>query len=202
MTTCIVNFGMGNVGSIANMIKRLGAEAEITGDINCIESAKKLILPGVGSFDQGMRAIKKMGLVSPLQNAVARGTPILGICLGMQLMMERSEEGSQPGLGFVSGDVKHFPSREASLKVPHMGWNRISLKKPCSLFDEKDKDLRYYFVHSYYISCANNDDVIATSFHGREFVSVFQRGSLFGVQFHPEKSHRFGMALFNKFLAL
>ena len=202
MTTCIVNFGMGNVGSIANMIKRSGAEAVISGDVNCIESAKKLILPGVGSFDQGMLAIKKMGLVSPLQNAVARGTPILGICLGMQLMMERSEEGSLPGLGFVSGDVKRFPSGEALLKVPHMGWNKITLKKPCPLFHKEDKDLRYYFVHSYYISCANNDDVIATSFHGREFVSVFQRNSLFGVQFHPEKSHRFGMALFNKFLAL
>jgi imidazole glycerol-phosphate synthase subunit HisH len=202
MTTCIVNFGMGNVGSIANMIKRLGAEAVISADVNCIESAKKLILPGVGSFDQGMLAIKKMGLLRPLQNAVARGTPILGICLGMQLMMERSEEGSLPGLGFVSGDVKRFPSGEALLKVPHMGWNKITLKKPCPLFHKEEKDLRYYFVHSYYISCTNNDDVVATSFHGREFVSVFQRGSLFGVQFHPEKSHRFGMALFNKFLAL
>lgn len=197
----VVDYGMGNVGSIVNMVRRAGGEAMITGDPELIEKADKLVLPGVGAFDQGMRALEETNLLEPLRQAVGIcGVPILGICLGMQLMMDRSEEGSLPGLGLVPGDVRRFPVGDKLPRVPHMGWNRIAVKKACSLFDGEDHDRRFYFVHSYYVSCSDPDDVLATTVHGLEFVSAFNRRNLFGVQFHPEKSHRFGMELFRRFL--
>lgn len=197
---CIVNYGMGNVGSIANMIRKVGGEATVTGDPDRLAAAGKLVLPGVGAFDQGMRALTEHRLVAPLKDAAARGTPILGICLGMQLMMESSEEGRLPGLALVPGNVRRFPCGKDLPRVPHMGWNRIAVSRQSLLFG--DGDQRYYFVHSYYVTCADPEDTIATTSHGLEFVSAFGRGSLFGVQFHPEKSHRFGMELFRRFLAL
>lgn len=199
MTIHIANYGMGNLGSIANMIRKAGGEAIVTGDADVIETAEKLVLPGVGAFDQGMRALGEKGLTEPLREAAARGVPILGICLGMQLMMECSEEGRLPGLGLVIGDVRRFPVGDQLPRVPHMGWNRIAVKKASPLLGDDDDD-RYYFVHSYYVSCGDPGDVIATTTHGLEFVSVLQHGNLYGVQFHPEKSHRFGMALFRRFL--
>lgn len=199
MTIHIANYGMGNVGSIANMIRKAGGEAVVTGDANAIVRAEKLVLPGVGAFDQGMRALGESRLTEPVREAAARGVPILGICLGMQLMMECSEEGRLPGLGLVAGDVRRFPVGELLPRVPHMGWNRIAVKKKSPLLGGDDDD-RYYFVHSYYVSCGDPDDVVATTTHGLEFVSVLQHGNLYGVQFHPEKSHRFGMALFRRFL--
>lgn len=202
MTVHIANYGMGNVGSIANMIGKVGGEAVVTGDASAIAAAGKLVLPGVGAFDQGMRAVAEKGLMEPLREAAARGVPILGICLGMQLMMECSEEGRLPGLGFVRGDVRRFQSGDQFPRVPHMGWNRIAVKKACPLFGGDEDDRRYYFVHSYYVSCGDPGDVVATTVHGLEFVSAFNRGNLFGVQFHPEKSHRFGMALFRRFLEI
>lgn len=202
MTILVANYEMGNVGSIANMIRKVGGEAVVTDNAKAIAAAEKLILPGVGAFDQGMRAIAEKGLMAPLKEAAERGIPILGICLGMQLMMECSEEGRLPGLCLVPGDVRRFPTGDRLPRIPHVGWNRIAVKKPCPLFASDDDDRRYYFVHSYYVSCRDPADVVATTIHGLEFVSVFQRGNLFGVQFHPEKSHRFGMALFRRFLAI
>lgn len=202
MAVVIANYGMGNVGSIANMIRKVGGEVLLAADAAAIAAADKLVLPGVGAFDQGMRSLADRNFIEPLREAAARGVPILGICLGMQLMLGRSDEGSLPGLAFVAGEARRFPTGEALPRVPHMGWNRITLRQASPLFAGADDDCRYYFVHSYYVSCADSDDVAATTTHGLEFVSAFQRGNLFGVQFHPEKSHRFGMALFQRFLAL
>jgi glutamine amidotransferase len=202
MAVVVANYGMGNVGSIANMICKAGGEALVATDAAAIAAAHKLVLPGVGSFDQGMRSLADRDFVEPLRTAAKRGVPILGICLGMQLMLESSDEGSLPGLAFVPGEARRFPIGEALLRVPHMGWGRIGVRRASPLFAGAEEDCRYYFVHSYYVSCADGSDVVATTTHGLEFVSAFQRANLFGVQFHPEKSHRFGMALFRRFLAL
>ncbi len=198
----IVDYGVGNYGSIRNMLNRLGCNPLVTHDSEAIASASKIVLAGVGAFDHGMNNLMAKQLHIPLREAVARGVPVLGICLGMQLMLEFSEEGQLPGLGFVPGDVRRFPTGKGLPRVPHMGWNRIAVKKACPLFDGDEDGRRYYFVHSYFVSCHDASDVVATTVHGREFVSAFQRGQLFGVQFHPEKSHRFGMALFKRFLAI
>lgn len=202
MAVVVVDYGMGNVGSIANMIRKVGGEALLAADAAAVAAADRLVLPGVGAFDQGMRSLDGRSLVEPLREAAARGVPILGICLGMQLMLERSDEGSLPGLALVPGRVRRFPAGEGLPRVPHMGWNRIALRQASPLFAGAEGDCRYYFVHSYYVSCADSDDVVATTSYGSEFVSAFQRNNLFGVQFHPEKSHRFGMALFRSFLSL
>ncbi len=202
MTIVIANYGMGNVGSIVNMIRKVGGDAEVASDPQALAAAGKLVLPGVGAFDQGMQALAEGGWIDSLRVAAGKGIPILGICLGMQLMVARSEEGGLPGLGLVPGDVRRFPSGEGLPRVPHMGWNRIAVMKACPLFGNDDDDRRYYFVHSYYVVCSEPGDVAATTVHGQEFVSAFQRGNLFGVQFHPEKSHRFGIALFRRFIEL
>jgi glutamine amidotransferase len=202
MTVLIANYGMGNVGSIANMIRKAGGNPVVSDDPAAIAVAEKLVLPGVGAFDQGMQALGDSGLLGSIREAVSNGVPVLGICLGMQLMMESSEEGKLPGLGFVPGEVLKFPVGNAMPRVPHMGWGRITLKKGSPLFPEYEDEQRYYFVHSYYVSCRDVGDVVATTVHGLEFVAAFNRGNLYGVQFHPEKSHRFGMELFRRFLAV
>lgn len=198
----IVDYGMGNLGSIRNMLRKIGAPSLVSSDPAEIEKADKLILPGVGSFDAGMRNLADRGLVAPLAEMVAaRRTPILGICLGMQLMGKRSEEGVRPGLGWIDAEVIRFhpPPAAGRLKVPHMGWNTLEPRKDCLLFRGAGPELRFYFVHSYHVVCRDPSDVAATTPHGVDFVSAFQRGNLYGVQFHPEKSHRFGMALLRNF---
>ena len=198
----IVDYGMGNLGSIRNMLKKAGVAAEVSGDPEDILRADKIVLPGVGSFDAGMRNLADRGLIAPLmENAVDRGTPILGICLGMQLMSRRSEEGILSGLGWIDADVVRFrPKAEGErLKVPHMGWNTLEPKKDCPLFRGAKPELRFYFVHSYHMACRDPSDVAAVTRYGVEFASAFHRGNLYGVQFHPEKSHRFGMTLLRNF---
>jgi glutamine amidotransferase len=201
----IVDYGMGNLGSIMNMLKKIGFPARLSSSPEEVGNADKLILPGVGSFDAGMRNLVDRGLVAPLaEKVVDRGTPILGICLGMQLMAGKSEEGTLPGLGWLDADVVRFrpPPESERLKVPHMGWNTLEPRKDCPLFRGAGPELRYYFVHSYHVVCRDPSDWAATTCYGADFVSAFQHGSLYGVQFHPEKSHRFGMALLRNFAEL
>jgi glutamine amidotransferase len=197
----IVDYGMGNLGSVKNMFKKVGQEAIISSDIEIIKNAKKLLLPGVGSFDNGMKRLKETGLDKILyKKAVVEKTPILGICLGMQLLTKRSEEGVLDGLGFVAAEVKKFCFSQSGLKIPHMGWNIAHENKESKLLVDMPEEKRFYFVHSYYVSCTNKDDVLTSTHYGRDFVSSFESGNILGAQFHPEKSHRFGMQLFKNFV--
>lgn len=201
----IVDYGMGNVGSIKNMLKKIGAQAIISADVAEIERAEKIILPGVGAFDTGMRHLHEAGLIGVLnEKTLNRRTPTLGICLGMQLLAERSEEGDLPGLGWIEGESRRFrfDDANATLKVPHMGWNTVCAVERDSLFKDLDDEARFYFVHSYYVVCRSEADVLATSRHGREFVSAVQKDNVMGTQFHPEKSHKFGMRLLKNFVEI
>jgi glutamine amidotransferase len=196
----IVDYGMGNVGSVANMLRRIGVEASITRDLAELSRADKLVLPGVGAFDRGMENLTQLGLVDHLTNLVQNDErPILGICLGMQLMTARSEEGQERGLGWLDAETIQL-ERGANLRIPHMGWNYVRPVNGSPLFDAEDEEQRYYFVHSYRAVCRNPADVAAVATYGSDFVAAFSRGRIHGVQFHPEKSHRFGMALLRRFV--
>ena len=199
----IIDYGMGNVGSIKNMLTRIGVESIITSNESKIKSASGLIFPGVGSFDAAMRNLDDMGIVGLLNKIVMNEKiPVLSICLGMQLMTKKSQEGLLPGLGWVDAEVKkfRFSEEQSELKIPHMGWNYIDVKKSHSLFSNLDNKSRFYFVHSYHVICNNDKDVLTETIHGYSFQSSFQKDNIVGVQFHPEKSHKFGMKLFENFI--
>lgn len=199
----IADYGIGNVGSIANMIRKIGGKAEVSAIPERIAEAEKLILPGVGAFDHGMRSLQKANLIKPLTiAALERKVPILGICLGMQLMLDGSEEGIELGLGWINGRVTRLKSETHALKIPHMGWNVAQTVKQNPLLPAQDTPQRFYFVHSYKVECANISDEMASTNYGAPFCSAFMRANIFGVQFHPEKSHAFGMALFRRFVEL
>lgn len=199
----VIDYGMGNLGSIANMLKYLGANAIISADKAVIEKADKLILPGVGHFDRAMQNIHQLGFIELIQQKVlSEKVPIMGICLGMQLLCNSSEEGADKGLGFVDANVVKFNfDKSQNLKVPHMGWNKVALAKPDSLITRGlSEEARFYFVHSYYVTCNSSEDILTKSTYGHEFVSSFEKNNIVGVQFHPEKSHKFGITLFRNFI--
>lgn len=198
----IINYGLGNLGSIKNMLTRLGFEAVITGDPQQMRAADKLILPGVGAFDSAMINLDRFGMIGVLNELVLdRKVPILGICLGMQILSRRSEEGTLPGLGWLDSETVRFrfDEGERKLKVPHMGWNEIEIKRNNPLLAETEGTLRFYFVHSYHMRCSDPADLLATSRHGIEFAAAVNRGNVWGMQFHPEKSHKFGLKVLKNF---
>lgn len=199
----VIDYGMGNIGSICKMLRLVGAEPFVSRDPEQLQSADKLILPGVGHFDHAMSNLRSANLVDALRDLVTtREVPILGICLGMQLMCASSEEGTHAGLGFVDARVRRFSFNGGPrLKVPHMGWRELEIARESSLFTGLDAASRFYFVHSYFVDCADDSDVLARASYGRPFVSAFERDNVRGVQFHPEKSHRFGMRLFQNFVS-
>lgn len=199
----IIDLGLGNTGSILNMLKKVGTKGVLCCDASGIEEADKLILPGIGAFDEGMARLEKLKVIPMLkQKVVQNKTPILGICLGMQLMTNGSEEGNLSGLGWVDAQTSAFRFRGSgrNLRVPHMGWNSVQTVKNSPLFEELEDDSRFYFVHSYYVECNNTEDVLTVTSYGIEFASSISKENIFGVQFHPEKSHRFGMKLLKNFL--
>ena len=203
MTIHILDYGVGNLGSIQNMLTKLGAEALITSDVNAIDHATKLILPGVGAFDAGMNQLNGSGLRSALDAAVLqRRVPVVGICLGMQLMTVSSEEGQMPGLGWVPAKtIRFLPASNETMKVPHMGWSVVTKEKQSPVLELLDDDPRFYFVHSYHVSCHDRTDVLLTAQYGSiSFDAAFEHENILGLQFHPEKSHRFGMTLLKAFL--
>jgi glutamine amidotransferase len=200
----ILDYGMGNLGSIANMVKKVGGTSVITSKIKDIEKAKKLILPGVGAFDNGMKNLKKMNLITLLNKKILEEKiPILSICLGMQLLSKKSEEGKLAGLGWIDAVTKRFKFRQDQhFPIPHMGWNTVTIEKKSKLFINMFEEPRFYFVHSYHLVCKNKQDILTTTNYGYDFVSSVKKNNIFGVQFHPEKSHRYGMKLIENYIKL
>lgn len=203
MSVVIVDYGLGNLSSVQNMFRKAGCEVEVTSDPATIRTASRLVLPGVGAFDHGMRNLAERGLVDVLNEAVlGRKIPVLGICLGLQLMSRRSEEGVRQGLGWLAADTVRFafPSRSETLRVPHMGWNTVKKAAETFLCPSVSDDARFYFVHSYHVRCDDPADIALTAHYGTDFVAAAVRGNIAGTQFHPEKSHKFGLALLSAFI--
>jgi len=199
----VIDYGMGNIGSLLNMIKKVGGEAKVSSDLDEIRSAKKIILPGVGSFDNGMKNLNEGGFSQILtRKVVNERVPFLGVCLGMQLLSKGSEEGKLPGLGwFDAKTVKFkFDSENEKLKIPHMGWNNIEIKRKGNIYEDMYEESSFYFVHSYHIVCEKPEDILSTTFYGNEFVSSINKDNIYATQFHPEKSHKFGMKLMHNFI--
>lgn len=194
----IIDYGMGNLGSIANMLKKIGRPCQISADPAEIVRAERMILPGVGAFDTGMSNIRERGLESVLrQKALEEKIPTLGICLGMQLLTRGSEEGQLDGLAWMDADTVRF--RCIGQKIPHMGWNYVEFRQPCALSGQLPEEPRFYFVHSYHVVCDSKNTILAETEYGGNFTSITQQGNILGAQFHPEKSHKFGMAFLNFF---
>ena len=199
----IVDYGVGNLASIKNMLKKTGVDSLISSDADAILAADKLILPGVGAFDTCAEKLQQSGLTEVLNRKVLeQKTPVLGVCVGLQLLMEGSEEGVLPGLGWIRGHVVRFKQEllPPDLKIPHMGWADIEVCKLSKLFDGMHEDPRFYFVHSYHLQIENREDALVEATYGYKFVAGVERGNIMGVQFHPEKSHKFGMRLFENFV--
>lgn len=197
----IVDYGMGNLGSVLNMLRKIGADAQISRDKKVIEKADKLILPGVGAFDNAMKNLEKLDLIEVLnQKVLGDKTPVLGVCLGMQLLGTSSEEGTCSGLGWIDAKTIRFSfaDMENELKVPHMGWNTVQVNRENPFFSTQELN-RFYFVHSYYVSCTDPADILTTTQYGYAFTSSVWRDNIVGMQFHPEKSHRFGKAVLKRF---
>ena len=196
----IINYGIGNLESVHNMLKKCGIASRVTQIESEIENAEKLILPGVGHFDHCMQKLTNSGLLPIIEKKVkTEKIPTLGICVGHQMLFEYSEEGNTKGLGWIPGNVVKFDPNRMPLnyKIPNMGWADLKLTNESVLFDNIEEP-RYYFVHSFHVNC-DSKYVLATANHGYDFVAAVQKENIFGVQFHPEKSHRFGMQMFRNF---
>lgn len=201
--TVIIDYGMGNLGSIFNMLKKNGHASVITSDVSIIKEATRLILPGVGAFDSGMTKLEGLGLIDILnQKVIVEKTPILGICLGVQLMTQSSEEGIKRGLSWFDARTKKFDLAQLPDKypLPNMGWRQTEIVKNDLLFDNLDVNAWFYFVHTYYLESNNVSEVAMKSSYGIDFTVSLIKENILGVQFHPEKSHKFGMQLLNNFI--
>jgi imidazole glycerol-phosphate synthase subunit HisH len=199
----IVDYGVGNLASIQNMLKKAGHAGLISSRKEDILSAEKLILPGVGAFDTCAEKLRGSGLMDAInKKALEEKIPVLGICVGLQLLTEGSEEGVLPGLGWISGKVIKFrqDALQPGMKIPHMGWTEVEICKPSRLFEDMYEDPRFYFVHSYHLQLDNPEDALVEATYGYKFVAGVERGNIMGVQFHPEKSHKFGLRLLQNFI--
>jgi glutamine amidotransferase len=203
-TVVLVDCGIGNINSVKNLLKKVGVKhVAISNSPTEIEDAQMLILPGVGSFDYGMFKLREGNLIETLNKKVlVDKVPVLGICLGAQILTKSSEEGELPGLGWIDAKTIKFrynPNSE-HIKIPHMGWNEVALSKESRLMEGMPLESRFYFVHSYHILCHNQSDELLKATHGYSFTAAVERDNIVGVQFHPEKSHKFGMRLLYNFI--
>lgn len=200
----LVDLGLGNLGSVTNMLARAGARVQRVSEPATLAEAGKVILPGVGSFDAMVQKLDAANFRQPLLDHVKQGKHLLGICLGMQLLAQGSDEGQLAGLGLIPGRVRRFrfEGDQSQLKIPHMGWNQVRPSHPHPLGQGLEDGARFYFVHSYYFDCTSEGDVLFKTNYGHDFASGVQRGNVMGVQFHPEKSHRFGLQLIRNFVEL
>lgn len=199
----IIDYGMGNLRSVQKAFDRIGVNCEICDNYQKLKNANKIILPGVGHFKKGIENLRKLGFYDELNEIVlAKKKPILGICLGMQLMTSFSEEGDCEGFNWIESKTTKFRFENNKLKIPHMGWNNLTIEKNnIILSDIRESDF-FYFVHSYNIECSNNDNIIATTLYGKKFVSFFNKENIFGCQFHPEKSHDAGLKILKNYAEL
>ena len=199
----IVDYGMGNLRSAAKALERVGARVEVTSSPETIRSARGVVLPGVGAFGRCMENLRAAALEEPVREAFASGRPFLGICIGMQILFEESEEfGPVTGLGLLPGRVLRFRTDDPALKIPHMGWNTLEVCRPSPLLDGVDDGAHVYFVHSYYVECTDDDLVVTRTPHSGSFASAVGRDNVFATQFHPEKSQTVGLALLANFARL
>ena len=203
MNVVIINYGMGNVKSIKNQLERMSYSSIISSNENDIEKADKIILPGVGHFDAGMKNILANNLFEILKyKVVDNKTPILGICLGMQLFCEKSEEGGVDGLGWLKGKVKKFRITDSKFKIPHIGWNNLNIKNNSKLLKDIKKENHFYFAHSYYLSGVKEENILAYTNYSIKFISSVKKENIYGTQFHPEKSHLSGIKILKNFLEI
>lgn len=198
----VIDYGIGNTGSVVNMFKRIGVRAAVEADPRNVSSASGIILPGVGAFDAAMQQLKKTGMDKAVEDAVfGKSIPVLGICLGMQLLGTQSEEGSEQGLGWIPATIERIPEAPG-LKIPHMGWNLVDANQESQLGRDLAVDTRYYFVHKFHMVPEDSSAVSMWCNHGIQFAAAVESGNVYGVQFHPEKSHKYGMNLLSKFSEL
>ncbi|MDB4609032.1 imidazole glycerol phosphate synthase subunit HisH [Flavobacteriaceae bacterium] len=203
----IIDLNIGNIGSVVNMIKHVGGVCKVSSDPSEIKNASKLILPGVGSFDKAMNQLRYNKLEEVInEKATLQKTPLLGICLGMQLLTNSSEEGDEKGLGLINAETlsfkKAFDKKEINERIPHMGWNDIRVEQENDLTINLIESSRFYFVHSYFVKCLNKENRLMTSNYGFDFASAIVKNNVYGVQFHPEKSHKYGKKLISNFVKL
>jgi len=200
----IVDYGVGNLASIKNMLKKAGFDSIMASDVKSIEAASKIILPGIGAFDHCMVQFNNSGLRDAVTRKVMNDkSPLLGICVGLQMLMESSEEGSEPGLGWIAGKtVKFKKEKMGELKIPHMGWTDVRIEKESALTAHMDPHPRFYFVHSYHVLPDNKTDELLSANYGYDFTAAVSHENIYGAQFHPEKSHKYGMKILENFAHL
>jgi glutamine amidotransferase len=201
MSVSVINYGLGNLGSVVNMFKRIGTEVRTISTPEEVMRSERVLLPGVGAFDHGMARLAETGLGTALRDFAGTGKPFMGICLGMQLLLDSSEEGELPGLGLIAGESKRFKN-SPGLRIPHMGWNPVIAKREDSLIAGLDTDNRFYFVHSYHVVPVHEEHTLGVTDYGVDFASMIRADNVMGAQFHPEKSHFFGMTVLRNFATL